>query len=206
MKKNELYVYTALSLATLVPVPGRLAYGIVIIVMLYLLSLLGILFKQFVSMFFEYGLRSVLIAAMLISTCLLVRQILIIISPITAFILGINIYVPALTAFILGNLYRHSGLKLSEMLNHSLGKCISFSIFALFFFIIREIISYGTISLPCASGLIEFQIINENSLSFMGFFWGSMPGAVVLLAIMIAVIASAMKKIEILVTSERSVK
>ena len=113
MKKNELYVYTALSLATLVPVPGRLAYGIVIIVMLYLLSLLGILFKQFVSMFFEYGLRSVLIAAMLISTCLLVRQILIIISPITAFILGINIYVPALTAFILGNLYRHSGLKLS---------------------------------------------------------------------------------------------
>ena len=83
MKKNELYVYTALSLATLVPVPGRLAYGIVIIVMLYLLSLLGILFKQFVSMFFEYGLRSVLIAAMLISTCLLVRQILIIISPIT---------------------------------------------------------------------------------------------------------------------------
>ena len=142
MKKNELYVYTALSLATLVPVPGRLAYGIVIIVMLYLLSLLGILFKQFVSMFFEYGLRSVLIAAMLISTCLLVRQILIIISPITAFILGINIYVPALTAFILGNLYRHIGLKLSEMLNHSLGKCISFSIFALFFFIIREIISY----------------------------------------------------------------
>ena len=53
MKKNELYVYTALSLATLVPVPGRLAYGIVIIVMLYLLSLLGILFKQFVCMFFE---------------------------------------------------------------------------------------------------------------------------------------------------------
>ena len=34
MKKNELYVYTALSLATLVPVPGWLAYGIVIIVML----------------------------------------------------------------------------------------------------------------------------------------------------------------------------
>ncbi len=124
----------------------------------------------------------------------------------TAFILGINIYVPALTAFILGNLYRHSGLKLSEMLSLSLGKCTSFSVFALFFFIIREIFSYGTLSLPCASGLMEFHVISENSLSFMGFFWGSMPGAVVLVAIMIAVIASAMKKIEIYATSERGLK
>ena len=81
MKKNELYVYSALSLAVLIPLPGRFAYGIIVVLMLYFFTILGILFRKLSSMFFEYGLHSVLIVVMLISTSILIRQILILISP-----------------------------------------------------------------------------------------------------------------------------
>lgn len=204
MKKNELYVYTALSLAALVPVPGRLAYGIVIVIMLYLLCVLGILFRKLSSMFFEYGLHSVLIAVMLLSTSVLLRQILILISPYMAFVMGVTIFVPSLSAFVLGNLYRKSGLTTTETLWLSLGKCNAFSVFALFYFFIRDFLGYGTITFPCSSGLYEVQLLKDGTNLFLGFFWASLPGAIVLLSILTALIAAIMKKAEILGTSRRS--
>ena len=201
MKKNELYVYSALSLAVLIPLPCRFAYGIIIILMLYIFTILGILFRKLASMFFEYGLHSVLIAVMLISTSVLIRQLLILISPFMAFVMGINIYAPALTAFILGNLYRKSGLSLKDSLELGFTKCNAYSVFAVIFFLIRDILGYGTITLPCSRGLFEIQILKENSISFLGTFWTSIPGGIALLAVLLAIIAGTMKRLEILGTS-----
>ncbi|MDO4506802.1 MAG: hypothetical protein Q4B64_07615 [Spirochaetales bacterium] len=201
MKKNELYVYSALSLAALIPLPGRFAYGIIVILMLYFFTVLGILFRKLSSMFFEYGLHSVLIAVMLISTSILVRQILILISPFMAFVMGVNIYVPALTAFILGNLYRKTGLSLRDSLSLGLIKCNSFSVFAVVFFLIRDILGYGTITLPCSKGLFEILVVKNNPISFLGTFWCSLPGGITLLAVLLAIIAETMKRLEILGTS-----
>lgn len=201
MKKNELYVYSALSLAVLIPLPGRFAYGIIIVLMLYIFTTLGILFRKLSSMFFEYGLHSVLIAVMLISTSVLLRQILIMVSPFMAFVMGVNVYVPALTAFILGNLYRKTGLNLKDSLKLGLLKCNAFSIFALVFFFIRDVFGYSTITFPCKNGLLEIFVFSRNSISFLGSFLASLPGGIVLLAILLALIASTMKKLEILATS-----
>lgn len=203
MKKNELYVYTALSLAVFIPIPGRMAYGLIIVFMLYVLSLLGILFKKLSSMFFEFGIHSVLIAVMLICTSILIRQLLIIYSPVMALVLGITIYCPALSAFVLGRLYRKSGLNLIASLKVTFFKCNAFSIFALMYFAIRDLFGYGTISLPSPSGIMEFQIIQQNNLSFIGFFFSSIPGAMILLAVLLALISLVMKNIEISSTSRR---
>ncbi|WP_407399106.1 hypothetical protein [Treponema sp.] len=204
MKKNELYVYSALSLAVLIPVPGRLAYGIIIVIMLYLLTALGILFRKLSSMFFEYGLHSVLIAVMLISTSVLIRQILIMISPFMAFVIGINIYVPALTAFILGNLYRKSGLSLGDSLKLGMMKCNAYSAFAIVFFFIRDFLGYGTITFPCSTGVHEIMLLNKTPVLMIGSFLATLPGGIVLLAVLLAIIASTMKRFEILGTSRRN--
>lgn len=201
MKKNELYVYTALSVAVLIPLPGRFAYGITIILMLYIFSILGILFKKLSSVYFEYGLHSVLIAVMLISTSILIRQLLILVSPLMALVMGISIYAPALSAFILGNLYRKNKLNLKQSLNLAFTKCNAYSIFAIVFFLIRDIFGYGTITLPCKSGLFEIVIINKSSISFLGTFFASLQGGIILLAIMLAIISHTMKRIEIFATS-----
>lgn len=201
MRKNELYVYTALSLAVLIPFPGRFAYGLILVLMLYLLSVLGILFKKLSSLFFEYGMHSVLVAVMLVVCTVFLRQILILISPLCAFVLGVSIYAPAFSAFILGNLYRKTGLSLVNSLKFSIAKCNGFSVFALVYFAIRDIFGYGTLTLPCPSGLNEVVVLHGGKLSFLGFFWASIPGAVVLLAIMTSAIAMIMKRNEIRRTS-----
>lgn len=203
MKKNDLYVYTALSLAIFIPIPGRLAYGLIIIMMLYVLSILGILFRKLSSMFFDNGIHSVLIAVMLICLSILIRQFLIIYSPVIALVLGITIYAPALSAFVLGYLYRKSGLNLGASIKIAFFKCNAFAVFSLLFFSIRDLLGYGTISLPGPSGLIEFHIVKENALSFLGFFFASIPGAMILLAVLLAVITLVMKKMEIYATSRR---
>ena len=201
MKKNELYVYSALSLAVLIPLPGMFAFGIIVVLMLYFFTILGILFRKLSSMFFEYGLHSVLIVVMLISTSILIRQILILISPFMAFVIGVNVYAPALSAFILGNLYRKTGLSLKDSLNLGLVKCNAFSVFAIVFFLIRDVLGYGTITLPGGKGLLEIVVLKDNPISFLGTFWCSLPGGVTLLAVLLAVIAETMKRLEILGTS-----
>ena len=120
-----------------------------------------------------------------------------------ALVLGITIYAPALSAFVLGYLYRKSGLNLGASIKIAFFKCNAFAVFSLLFFSIRDLLGYGTISLPGPSGLIEFHIVKENALSFLGFFFASIPGAMILLAVLLAVITLVMKKMEIYATSRR---
>ena len=92
MKKNELYIYIPLSFALLLPVPGRFAYGLIIVFLLYLMSVCGILFKKFAVKFFNAELSNVIVTIMLVSLCILVRQLVIVFSPLIAFVLGIAFF------------------------------------------------------------------------------------------------------------------
>ena len=65
MKKSELSFFITLSLAMLVPVPGRLAYGIILILFLNILVLTGILFKKLISFFYSGELQNVILCAIL---------------------------------------------------------------------------------------------------------------------------------------------
>ena len=156
MKKNELYIYIPLSFALLLPVPGRFAYGLIMIFLLYLMSVCGILFKKFAVKFFNAELHNVIVTIMLVSLCILVRQLVIIFSPLTAFVLGIAFFMPAFTSFILGNLYSSSDLPVLFELKNVLVKCSFFCVFALVFFFIRDVFGYGTISFPSANGFLKF--------------------------------------------------
>ena len=201
MKKNELYVYLALSLAILIPLPGRFAYGVITVLTLYILTLLGILFRKLSSMFFEYGIHCILITAMLISTSVLLRQVLILICPYMAFIMGINFYVSAFSAFVMGNLYRQTVIPVKDSIKIGVAKCSAFGAFALIFFLIRDVFGYRTITLPGTDGLNEVTLFEFNSVSFIGSFFASIPGAVILLAVLISSIASLMKHFEIIATA-----
>ena len=129
MKKNELYIYIPLSFALLLPVPGRFAYGLIIVFLLYLMSVCGILFKKFAVKFFNAELSNVIVTIMLVSLCILVRQLVIVFSPLIAFVLGIAFFMPAFTSFILGNLYSSSSLSVLFELKNVFVKCSFFCVF-----------------------------------------------------------------------------
>ena len=201
MKKNELYIYIPLSFALLLPVPGRFAYGLIIVFLLYLMSVCGILFKKFAVKFFNAELSNVIVTIMLVSLCILVRQLVIVFSPLIAFVLGIAFFMPAFTSFILGNLYSSSSLSVLFELKNVFVKCSFFCVFALVFFFIRDVFGYGTISFPSPNGIFEIQIFSAENKIFLFSFLASIPGAVVLLLLFNALFFKIISSFEIIETS-----
>ena len=202
MKKNELYIYIPLSFVLLLPVPGRFAYGLIMVFMLYLMSVCGILFKKFAVKFFNSELHNVSVTIMLVSLCILVRQFVIIFSPLIAFVLGISFFMPAFTSFILGNLYSSSNLSVLFELKNVLVKCSFFCVFSIVFFFIRDVFGYGTISFPSTNGIFEIQIFSAENKVLPFSFLASIPGAVILLLLFNALFFKVISAFEIIETSQ----
>lgn len=200
MKKSELSFFITLSLAMLVPVPGRLAYGIILILLLNILVFSGILFKKIISMFYSGELQNVILCALMISTCVLFRQVSLILFPLQTFVLGITIFMPVLTSFVLGRLYVNRDIPVVSELKSSLKSSIGFSLFSILFFSIRDIIGYGTLSFPSGIGIKEIRLFDvaSSEVSFLGMFWASIPGALILIAIEILIVASINNNLNII--------
>lgn len=202
MKKSELYVFLMLSLAMFVPIPGRLCYVTVLLVLMYLQTVLGILFRNFCARFVSEGLQNVISVVFIVFLTVLFRQAIIAFSPIVAFTLGICFYMPSISAFVLGNIYNKNEYTLTEHVVSVSIKSLVFSIYAVLFFLVREIFSYGTISLPKAGGILEIQVVQDTSKIFAGSILASVPGALFLIVFISSLIRFVLNKLEILDTSE----
>ncbi|MGN0728348.1 hypothetical protein [Treponema sp.] len=201
MEKKEIYLYIPLSFAFLLPVPGRFAFGLVMIIELYLMSVCEILFKKLTLKFFNRELHNVITMIVLVSMCILFRQFMILFSPLVAFVMGIAFFMPALTSFVMGSWYSDSVLPLPQELCAALKKCSMFSVFAAVFFLIRDIFGYGTVSFPYPGGVFEIQLFGMKDSFFLFSFLASIPGAVVLLLLFSAVFFKAVSVFEIIETS-----
>ncbi len=202
MKKNEIRSYFPLSLAMLVPVPGRFAYGIILVALLFSLVSLGMLFKKFASRFFDEDLQNALSLIFVVFWCIFFKQIIILLSPLSALTLGICFFMPAFTPFVLGNVFCKTADSFPGELKSSLFSCGVFSVFSLLFFLIRDVIAYGTISFPCRNGIAQFSIFAPEKIPVVNRLWASFPGAVLLLLLFILLISLVMNNLEIVETSE----
>ena len=61
-------------------------------------------------------------------------------------------------------------------------KQYAFGMFALLFFLLRDILGYGTLSLPVPNGIKETYLFNSYDTAFLSFF-ATIPGALLLLVL-----------------------
>jgi len=175
MNKSLYFMFTAASFALLVCAPGRLAYGIILIIEMNLLAISASAFHSLMQDFDLGDLQDILTLAIIVSAAILYRQMVILFSPVIALNLGFVMYVPAASIFLLGNVFGKKALPPLDFLMQSL----KFSAFALAFFLLRDILGYGTISFPVSHGVKELYIFDSHSTSFLAFF-ASIPGALLL--------------------------
>ena len=159
MLNKYLFIYLSVALAFLIPFPARLAYGLIVFIEMQLLMLAGTVGRE---LFFKFGMEEVqkpLISVLLIAVTLLYKFILTFLSPVMALTMGFSIFIPALCAFLLGTLFE----KKSESLSVSIKKNMKLSVFVtspfLIFFLLRDIIAYGSITLPSHNGILVLHII-----------------------------------------------
>lgn len=204
MKKNEMYSYIAASLAILIPVQGRFGYGLIIVIALNLFLLFGILIRRFLTKIKLDDFQSVITGIFLVSAAVLFKQFLILYSPVNALILGFSIYMTAAATYLTSFLYGKSEMTLRDEVIFNMRKSKNYSIFALLFFLFRDIFGYGTITFPVFSGLKSIVLVKSKGNFSFGTFWASIPGAVFLFAIMIAIFAIINNRLKIVAESEEN--
>ena len=175
MKKNLFFVFIAASFALLISSPGRLAYGLPLIAELNLLYIGAAAFNLLVKKLDLGDLQEILSLSFIVFAALLFKQLLILYSPVIALALGFSIFLPAASAFLLGGVFYGSGSSVLGDANTPL----FFSAFAFLFFLARDILGYGTISLPIPNGIEEFVLFDSQSTAFLSFF-ASIPGALLI--------------------------
>ncbi len=198
MKNSKLiYYFIASSLAILVPVPGRFAYGIIVLVLFNIQMLsISFVFHAVEHLKLQF-LRNSIITFSLIAITVFYRQILIIYCPIAAFTLGFCIYLPALTSVVIEFFFTEykKGIKKHSLL--TMKKSLSISLFCMVYFLFRDILGFGTITLPAWKKIIVFHLPFNPETTDASIFLATIPGSLVLISVILCVYIIFDKKMQL---------
>lgn len=179
---KKFLIYIGTTLAIVLSFPGRIAYGIFALlhfnVSVVLLTLMFYAINLLNVKFLRLGICSLELVALTI----LYKQLLVIFCPVAVLTIGFSFYLPAVSAVVITifNLKIKNSIK--ESCLDKLKKSLSISAFCFIIFILRDILGFGTITLPNWQSLLVIKIPEIPFLagnSFMSFF-ATIPGCMVL--------------------------
>lgn len=194
MNKQIYNIFTVISFALLIAAPGRFAFGIIICAELFFLSIIGFSISSLINKLKLFQFKSVLTIITLIFSTVLFKQIIMIFFPLVALQLSFVFYLPAVSSYMIGILYKNEDAK--SLFEH-LKLILFFSLFALVFYLFRDIFGFGTFTLPVSTGLHEFILFDSKTLSWCIFF-ASIPGALFLVSVSILIFVYIQNKFNII--------
>lgn len=197
MKKNVYFVFIAASFALLAAAPGRLAYGLPLIIELDILFFATKAFYSFVKKIEMGSLAEILALAFIVFMTILFKQVLILFSPVIALTLSFCLYIPALSVFLLSSVFQGQ----ANADGVSFEPTLLFSAFALLFFLLRDVLGYGTISLPVSNGIKESYLFNSYDTAFLSFF-ATIPGSLLVLVLCMSFLLTAQIKMNAIEKAE----
>lgn len=187
MKNKLTYYYIASSLAILVPVPGRLAYGIYVLV-LFNLQMLAVSFVfHAVEHLNLQVLRNSIIAFALIAITVFYKQLLTIFCPAAALTLGFCLYLPALTSAVIEFFFTEYQKGVKTHVFATMKKSLLMSVFCLLYFLLRDVVGFGTVTFPAWKKIAVFHLpFNPENVS-ASVFAATIPGSLVLISVLLSV-------------------
>ncbi len=188
MKKSSILILFALC--PLVPAAGRFAHALILAAAVILIFSAGLLFRE-ISRQLNFGrFGPVLEMTALAATASLFSLLLSALFPLLQLTLGIYIFLTAFSYLVLISIDNFSGRDITFFL------ILPFIPGILFFGLIRELLGFGTISLPHYSGLIEIQVLPAMTGNGIGF-WGTSAAALILLALLLALTRFVTRKLAV---------
>ena len=197
MIKNYYYIYIAAALSIIIPFPPRFAYGIVAIILLNILIYGGFAIKFFTE---RFNLQSMLTSLLIFTEIALTgiyKQVLILYAPSIAFTSGLALYLTAFSSYIYGNVLDTVGLSPVEHLVRTSKRTALFSGLVLLFFLLRDIIAFGSITFPAPNGIKVVTIFKVSELYPLHFL-ATIPGTLIVLGFIFALFSYFNRKLMIL--------
>lgn len=202
MKRRSVYLLIATILAILVPSPGRFVYGVTLVIELNLLMLIGTLSVSLIKKIKLEEINSLIVLILIIGSTILYRQFMIIFQPEIMLTLGFIIYLMPVSFFVIGYVFSNNELPLKERIQVNMIHILTFSLYALIFFLLRDIFGYGTFTFFGKNHQIyEKVIISSQNLGFFSIF-ASIPGAMILSSILLFIHIYVRNKIAIIKRAE----
>ena len=196
MTRKAISIYMAATCAIVIVAPGRFVCGIVIAIELICLMLLGLLLKSLLKKMNLEKIEQVLILSFVIFFTVFFKQILVQIMPVIALQLSFVIFLPSISTFTTVFLLEDNNMTLKESLSKNMPVALGFASYILFVSLLRDIIGFCTITLPAAGGHFEAVIFSESRISFATFF-ATIPGSLVLNALLLSLYLCIEKKLQI---------
>lgn len=200
-EQKKIYFYIAANLAMLIPVPGRLAYAIIILLIFNIQMIATTMLFHAIHIMNLANMRNSLLSLTIIALGVLYKQLVIIFCPIVALTLSYCIFLPTLASVIIEFFflsYEH-GVKTHLMLN--IKKSCLMSVFALLFFLIRDIVGYATITFPGWKNLVVIHLPYNPESTGIGVFFATIPGSLCFMTLLLALYIFMAKKINIFINS-----
>lgn len=188
---------TATCAVTIV-IPGRLAVGIVLAAEMLLLTLAGTLFNSLLKKLRMDSMNTVSMCVFIVSFTVFFKQLLSLFMPETALQLSFVIYLPPLSSLTTVFLIRTKHPPLKTSIPANLAPAVIFAVYIIVFTLIRDIVGYGTITLPAPGKAAEFVFFPESYTAF-GTFFATIPGALVLSALFLTVFLTIEENFKILI-------
>ncbi|MBR5402290.1 MAG: hypothetical protein IK102_10845 [Treponema sp.] len=185
MKRRSVYVLIATILGILIPSPGRFVYGVTLVIELISLMFIGTLATSLVKKLKLEELTTIIVLMIIISTTILFRQIMILIQPEVMLTLGYIIFLMPVSVFMIGYVFINEEKTLKEKLRFNMIHILTFSLYALLFFLLRDIAGYGTFTFYGSNHQIyEKVLIVSDKIGVLSVF-ASLPGAFILSAVLL---------------------
>ena len=164
----------------LVPSPRRY-----VVLELNLLMLIGTLSISLIKKIKMEELNTVLVLVFIISGAILYRQIMIMLWPEVMLTLGYLVYLMPVSVFLMGYIFNNMEQPLGERLKLNILHITTFSVYALLFFLLRDLAGYGTFTFFGKNHQIfESEIIKAEHTSLFSLL-ASVPGALILSSILL---------------------
>ncbi len=203
MNNRKEFFRLACVLAVLIPVPGRLAYGIITVLLLIWVMLFGSLLKIVIQMLHLEDFEQISLLAVLTALVTVFRQLLTLFSPVISLTMSFSVYIIGFSCIVMGGLFasgERGQISLPRLLHRNIKTAAGLIPSVLGFYALRDLFGYGSLTLPAASRLLEWKIMNTGGSSGIGF-WGTAGGAFILLGIFLGAYLFCTRKLRI---AERS--
>jgi hypothetical protein len=186
-----------LLLIMLLPLSARFALEVPVFLLFNVLVITGTLFNRLVLRFRQEVLHTYATIFFVFFATILFKQLLTLFSPVLAMVLDLPFYVVLFCAVEVGRLLDLDGfrtLPLKTLVLEKSKASLKFSLTALAVALLRELLAYHSVSLPSPSGMVELPFFTTAGHPF-SVFWASIPGCLVLFALLFAAKSFVMRNI-----------
>lgn len=193
---NRIFALFSAVLAIILPVPGRVACGIFVLIHFNICVVLASLTLHAVKALKLETMRAGIVAMELVALTVLFKQLLYIYCPAAALSLGFSLYLPAISSVVVLLICYPSVPSLKTDTLRKFIVSLKVSALCLAVFAVRDMLGFGTFTLPAWKHIFVIKLPVLMRRVPLSAFLATVPGCLFLSAVMFFVFIEVMKAAE----------